>query len=75
MPMQGLGKSLVIVGGVLLLLGLFFLLGGRLPGWLGRLPGDIHIQKENVQVYFPLATCVLLSILITFLVWLFGRWR
>ena len=71
-PMSDLGRMLMIAGGVLLLLGLLFSLGGRLP-WLGRLPGDIVIERENVRFYFPLATSILLSVILTLIAWFFRR--
>ncbi len=49
-----------------------FLLSGKVP-WLGRLPGDIIIQKKNFTFYFPLATSVLVSVILTLLLWFFGR--
>ena len=70
--MSDLGRMLMIAGGVLLLLGLLFSLGGRLP-WLGRLPGDIVIERENVRFYFPLATSILLSVILTLIAWFFRR--
>ena len=65
--MKGLGRALVIMGGLLLLLGLVFVLGGRIP-WLGNLPGDIHIQRDNFSFHFPLVTCLLLSVILTVIV-------
>lgn len=53
-------------------LGIFFLLGPKVP-WLGRLPGDIMVERKNFQFYFPLGTCLLLSLLLTLLFSLFGR--
>lgn len=70
--MGDLGRTLMIVGGVLLVLGALFSLGGRLP-WLGRLPGDIVIERENVRIYFPLATSIVISIVLSLLVALFRR--
>jgi hypothetical protein len=55
-----------------LLLGTLFTLGGRLP-WLGRLPGDIAIERENFRFYFPLATSIVISIILTLIVALFRR--
>jgi len=67
MPGMGeLGRLLLIVGGLMVLLGLFFVLGGKIP-FLGRLPGDIHIQRDNLSCTFPLATSILLSIILTVL--------
>src|SRR5438067_219658 len=59
----GLGVLLVILGGILLLAGTF---SGKVP-WLGRLPGDIYIQRGTWSVYFPLGTCILISIVLTIL--------
>ena len=65
----GFGVLMVVVGGVLLLAGILF---GKVP-WLGRLPGDIHVQRGNWSFYFPLATSILLSVVLSLLLWLFGR--
>ena len=65
----GFGVLMVVVGGVLLLAGSLF---GKVP-WLGRLPGDIHVQRGNWSFYFPLATSILLSVVLSLLFWLFGR--
>jgi hypothetical protein len=61
----GIGLLLVVVGGVLAL-------GGRIS-WFGRLPGDIYVQRGNWSFYFPLATSVLVSVVLSFLVWLITR--
>jgi len=63
---EGIGRILMVFGGIVLLLGLAFTLAGRIP-LLGRLPGDIFIQRDNVTVFFPLATMIVLSILLTIL--------
>jgi hypothetical protein len=67
-----LGRALVIAGGVLLVLGVLLTLGARPPG-VGRLPGDIVHRKGNVTFYFPLATCILLSVVLTVLLRIFKR--
>lgn len=67
-----LGKTLLLVGGMLVVLGLVFLLGWKIP-FLGRLPGDISIKKEGLSIYMPIATCILLSIILTILANLFFR--
>lgn len=67
-----LGRTLVAVGLVLLLVGVALMLGPRVP-WLGRLPGDILIERPGFRFYFPLATCLLLSLLITAVLWLLRR--
>lgn len=64
--MTELGKTLIIFGGVLLVVGVLLTLSGKLP-WLGRLPGDIVIQRDNFSFYFPLGTCLLLSVLLSIL--------
>ena len=62
----------MIAGGVLLLLGALFTLGGRLP-WLGRLPGDIVVERENFRFYFPLGTSILISVILSLVALLFRR--
>jgi hypothetical protein len=70
--MEGLGKTLIFIGIVLVLFGVIFLLGGKIP-WLGHLPGDITIERERFTFYFPLATCLLVSVLISLVVYFFRR--
>jgi Protein of unknown function (DUF2905) len=72
LAMGGLGRTLMILGGVLLVLGALLSFGGRLP-WLGRLPGDIVIERENFRFYLPLATSIVISILLSLLATLFRR--
>lgn len=70
--MSELGKVLVVVG--VLLAGIGVLLWSGLgKGWLGQLPGDFHIKRDHFQFYFPLTTCILLSLLLTLILWLFRR--
>ena len=74
--MAELGKILLGLGLVMVILGVFLLLAGNLSGkvsWLGRLPGDIYIQRESWKVYVPLTTCILISIILTLIFSLFGR--
>ena len=70
--MPYIGKLLIGLGIVMIAIGVLFLAAGKLP-FIGRLPGDIMVQKKNFTFYFPLATCILLSLLLTFLFWLFGK--
>jgi hypothetical protein len=70
--MQDLGRFLVVLGGVAVLAGLVLMFMPRIP-WLGRLPGDIVINRGPVCVYFPLATSVVISIVLTLLLNLFWR--
>jgi hypothetical protein len=67
-----IGKLLIGLGILLIALGSVLLLSGKIS-WIGRLPGDIVVQKKNFTFYFPLATSILLSLLLTFLFWLFGK--
>lgn len=71
MPEQ-LGKALVAIGAVLVVAGLVLWKTGGLGG-LGRLPGDIFLQKGNSSFYFPIVTCVLVSLVLSLLSWLFRR--
>lgn len=70
--MASLGKTLILFGLVMVALGIIFSAGLSIP-WLGRLPGDIYIRRGNFTFYFPLATCVLLSILLMLIVALLRR--
>ena len=72
--MTELGKLLVIVGGFVVVIGLFLALGLRIP-FLGKLPGDISIDRGNVHFYFPIVTSLLLSVVLTLLLNLFFRNR
>ena len=72
--LQPLGRALIFFGVILTGFGLVLLLAPKIP-WLGRLPGDIVIQRERFAFYFPLASCFLASILLSFLLWLAGRFR
>ena len=70
--MPELGRALLLVGGVLVAAGLLLTLGARLPG-AGRLPGDIVYRKGNFTLYFPLVTCILLSVVVTLLLRILKR--
>jgi Protein of unknown function (DUF2905) len=70
--MNSFGWLLIISGIVLLGAGLFLLLGPSVP-WLGRLPGDMRIEGEHTRFYFPLATCLLLSVILSAIMWLVGK--
>ena len=66
-----IGKTLIVVGAVLLGAGLLWLAGSRLG--LGRLPGDIIIERENFRLYIPLGTCLLVSVVVSAAFWIIGR--
>jgi ribose/xylose/arabinose/galactoside ABC-type transport system permease subunit len=70
--MTDLGKTLITLGAVIALIGLFLILSGKMP-WLGRLPGDIYIKRDNFSFSFPLTTCIILSAAISFILWLFRK--
>jgi Protein of unknown function (DUF2905) len=70
--MTEIGKLLLILGIILSIMGLIFIFGSKVPG-LGRLPGDIFIKKENVTFFFPIVTCILISIIVTLILSLFRR--
>ena len=71
--MNGLGRTLITVGLVLLGAGLLFTFAPRMFTWFGRLPGDIAIKRENFSFYFPLTTCLLISVLLSFIMWLIRK--
>jgi DUF2905 family protein len=66
------GKVLIVLGGILVLVGVAFILSGKIP-WLGRLPGDIYIQRRNFSFFFPLTTSILLSVVLSLLLYVFFR--
>jgi hypothetical protein len=68
-----MGRTLIAIGVVLVILGVLVTFGEKLPVRLGRLPGDIVIRSKNTTFYFPLVTSLLLSVLLTFIMWLLGR--
>jgi hypothetical protein len=70
-----LGRTLLMLGGWLVLVGAFFFFGGKLPFRLGRLPGDIVHKGEHTTIYFPITTSILLSVGLSLLFWLIGRFR
>ncbi|WP_026840829.1 DUF2905 domain-containing protein [Citrifermentans bremense] len=70
--MPSLGKSLIIIGLVIAAIGALVTFAGRFP-WLGRLPGDIYVKKENFTFYFPLATSIIISLLLSLILWLFRK--
>jgi len=70
---MGLGRLLIFAGLALVAVGALVTLAGRLPFKLGRLPGDIYIHGRNSTFVFPLATCILLSLILSFIMWLLRR--
>ena len=74
-PHRELGRTLLILGGFLVLLGALLYFGAKLPFRLGKLPGDIVHRGEHTTFYFPLVTCLILSATLSFLLWLFSHFR
>jgi hypothetical protein len=70
----GFGWTLLVLGLVIAGVGLVWILAPSLP-WLGCLPGDIRIERENFRFYFPLVTCLLLSLVLSLVVWLVRLFR
>jgi len=70
--MGDLGRLLIIFGIALIAVGMLLTLGGKVP-WLGKLPGDIFYKSDHLTFYFPLATCIVVSVVVSLLLWLFRR--
>lgn len=74
-PARELGKDLLILGLVIAAVGIFLLAGPRLPFRLGRLPGDISYHGRHTAFYFPIVTCIVLSVVLTVVLWIVGSIR
>jgi len=72
MPLSGVGKLLMLFGGILIIVGAALVLAEKTP-WLGRLPGDIYVQRPNFTFYFPLTTSILVSVVLSFVLYLLSR--
>ncbi len=72
--MSEMAKMLILLGAVLIVLGLILLLLQRTP-YLGKLPGDILIKREHVTIYFPLATSIIISIIVSLILYFINRFR
>jgi len=66
------GKGLILIGLLITAVGVIFLFSEKI-GWIGRLPGDITIRRGNLTVHFPLATCLIISVILSLLIWLFRK--
>lgn len=75
MDLRELGRSLLLLGIILAAIGAFFLFGGKLPFRLGRLPGDISYKSEHTSFYFPIVTCIVVSIALSLIAWLINHFR
>jgi len=74
-PFRELGRILLLLGGLLAIIGAFLYFGARLPLRLGKLPGDIIHRGEHTTFYFPIVTCLVLSLGLSLLFWLFSHFR
>jgi membrane associated rhomboid family serine protease len=74
-PLRELGRALVILGAVIAIVGALFYFGGRLPFRLGRLPGDVIHRGEHTTFYFPIVTCLVISVVLSILFWFFSNFR
>jgi len=74
-PLRDLGRSFVLFGGLLVLIGVFLYFGNKLPFRLGKLPGDIVHRGEHTTFYFPIVTCLVLSVVLSLLFWLVSHFR
>jgi Protein of unknown function (DUF2905) len=74
-PLREIGRALLILGGVLAVVGCLLYFSGRVPGRIGRLPGDIVYHGRHGTFYFPIITCILLSVGISFILWIIGQIR
>ena len=74
-PFRELGRTLLFLGSLLLVLGAFFYFGAKLPFRLGKLPGDVTVRGQHSTFYFPIVTCLILSVVLSLLFWLFGHFR
>lgn len=70
--MNPIGRLLILAGLILLAAGLILLLSDKIP-WLGRLPGDITVKRNNFTFYLPLATCILISVVLSLILWFFRK--
>jgi hypothetical protein len=74
-PLRELGRGLLLLGGIAVVVGAFLYLSGRLPLRLGRLPGDIVHRSEHTTFYFPIITCLVLSLGLSLIFWIFSLFR
>jgi hypothetical protein len=70
---MGIGRALILAGLALVVIGILLTVGDKLPFRPGRLPGDIVVRGKNSVFYFPIVTSILLSVMLTAILWLFGR--
>jgi len=71
--MEQTGKVLIIIGIILIIAGLIIYFAGNKLSWLGHLPGDIRIVRDNVRIFIPITTMILISVILTFIIWLIRK--
>jgi len=71
--MPQLGKILIIAGIILIIAGAILYVAGDKLNWVGHLPGDIRVEKENVRFYLPITTMILLSVVISIILWIIRK--
>lgn len=71
--MQQFGKILIFIGLLVIIVGVIVWLFHDKMGWLGNLPGDINIRKGNTRIYIPVTTMILISIFLSFILWIIGK--
>jgi hypothetical protein len=74
-PNQQLGRTLLFLGAIILVVGALFYFGAKLPFRLGRLPGDIVHRGEHRTFYFPLVSCIVISVVVSLILWLINQFR
>jgi hypothetical protein len=72
MPLNGVGKLLIVLGCLLIIIGAAIVLAGKIP-WLGRLPGDIYVERRNFTFFFPLTTSILVGVILSLVLYLVCR--
>jgi hypothetical protein len=74
-PLREIGKTLLVIGSALFGIGVLLFFRARLPYRIGRLPGDIVVQGRNGSFYFPIVTCIIVSLLFSLLLWILDLFR
>ena len=67
-----IGKIIIFIGLLLVVIGFVWMVGNKLP-FIGKLPGDIAIERKNYSFYFPVTTCIFISIILSFILWFFNK--
>ncbi|MEK6765376.1 MAG: DUF2905 domain-containing protein [Planctomycetota bacterium] len=70
--MVDFGKIFIFIGFLLVIIGFVFILGNKIP-FIGKLPGDLAVVRKNYSFYFPVTTCIIISVVLSFILWLFNK--